>query len=199
MAKKNFYAIKAGHQTGIFNSWDECKRLVEGYPNAKYKGFSTLKAAQNYMNDSQEVCVNEDDYVVAYVDGSFDAENMIYSYGCVVILPDGTMYEFSGNGNNQENAKLRNVTGEMLGAMFATKYAMKQGYKGIDIRYDYAGIEQWVVGNWKAKTKLTRKYANAMKEWSKDIDIAFTKVTAHTNVMYNERADQLAKAALKKV
>lgn len=199
MAKKNFYAIKAGHQTGIFNSWDECKRLVEGYPNAKYKGFSTLKEAQNYMNESQEVCVNEDDYVVAYVDGSFDAENMIYSYGCVVILPDGTMHEFSGNGNNQENAKLRNVTGEMLGAMFATKYAMKQGYKGIDIRYDYAGIEQWVVGNWKAKTKLTRKYANAMKEWSKDIDIAFTKVTAHTNVMYNERADQLAKAALKKV
>lgn len=199
MAKKNFYAIKAGHQTGIFNSWDECKRLVEGYPNAKYKGFSTLKEAQNYMNDSQEMCVNEDDYVVAYVDGSFDAENMIYSYGCVVILPDGTMHEFSGNGNNQENAKLRNVTGEMLGAMFATGYAIKQGYKGIDIRYDYAGIEQWVVGNWKAKTKLTRKYTNAMREWSKDIDIAFTKVTAHTNVMYNERADQLAKAALKKV
>lgn len=199
MAKKNFYAIKAGHQTGIFNSWDECKRLVEGYPNAKYKGFSTLKEAQNYMNDSQEMCVNEDDYVVAYVDGSFDAENMIYSYGCVVILPDGTMHEFSGNGNNQENAKLRNVTGEMLGAMFATRYAIKQGYKGIDIRYDYAGIEQWVVGNWKAKTKLTRKYTNAMREWSKDIDIAFTKVTAHTNVMYNERADQLAKAALKKV
>lgn len=199
MAKKNFYAIKAGHQTGIFNSWDECKRLVEGYPNAKYKGFSTLKEAQNYMNDSQEMCINEDDYVVAYVDGSFDAENMIYSYGCVVILPDGTIHEFSGNGNNQENAKLRNVTGEMLGAMFATRYAMKQGYKGIDIRYDYAGIEQWVVGNWKAKTKLTRKYTNAMKEWSKDIDIAFTKVTAHTNVMYNERADQLAKAALKKV
>lgn len=199
MAKKNFYAIKAGHQTGIFSSWDECKRLVEGYPNAKYKGFSTLKEAQNYMNDSQEVCIDENDYVVAYVDGSFDAENMIYSYGCVVILPDGTVHEFSGNGNNQENAKLRNVTGEMLGAMFATKYAMKQGYKGIDIRYDYAGIEQWVVGNWKAKTKLTRKYTNAMKEWSKDIDIAFTKVTAHTNVMYNERADQLAKAALKKV
>lgn len=199
MAKKNFYAIKAGHQTGIFNSWDECKRLVEGYPNAKYKGFSTLKEAQNYMKDSQEVCANGDDYVVAYVDGSFDAENMIYSYGCVVILPDGTVHEFSGNGNNQENAKLRNVTGEMLGAMFATRYAMKQGYKGIDIRYDYAGIEQWVVGSWKAKTKLTRKYTNAMKEWSKDIDIAFTKVTAHTNVMYNERADQLAKAALKKV
>lgn len=199
MAKKNFYAIKVGHQTGIFTSWDECKRLVEGYPNAKYKGFSTLKEAQNYMKDSQEVCVNGDDYVVAYVDGSFDAENMIYSYGCVVILPDGTVHEFSGNGNNQENAKLRNVTGEMLGAMFATRYAMKQGYKGIDIRYDYAGIEQWVVGNWKAKTKLTRKYTNTMKEWSKDIDIAFTKVTAHTNVMYNERADQLAKAALKKV
>lgn len=76
---------------------------------------------------------------------------------------------------------------------------MKQGYQCIDIHYDYAGIEQWVAGNWKAKTKLTRKYANAMKEWGKDIDIIFTKVAAHTNVMYNERADQLAKVALKKI
>lgn len=198
MAKKRFYAIKAGYQTGIFNSWEECKELVTGYPNAKYKGFSTMKEAQDYMNDAQSICTSKDDCIVAYVDGSFDAENMVYSYGCVIILPDGTTQEFAGNGNNQENAKLRNVTGEMLGAMFATKYAMKQGYQCIDIHYDYAGIEQWVAGNWKAKTKLTRKYANAMKEWSKDIDIIFTKVAAHTNVMYNERADQLAKAALKK-
>lgn len=198
MAKKNYYAVKDGYKKGIFNSWEECRKLVTGYPNAQYKGFSTLEEAENYMNNAQNICENKSDCVVAYVDGSFDAKSMVYSYGCAIILPDGTVQEFSGNGNNKENAKLRNVTGEMLGAMVATKYAIKQGYKYIDICYDYSGIEQWVVGNWKAKTKLTREYANAMREWSREINIDFTKVEAHTNVMYNERADQLAKEALKK-
>lgn len=199
MAKKNFYAVKAGHKTGIFNSWDECKALVTGYPNANYKGFSTLAKAEDYMNDVQDTNAGTDGCIIAYVDGSFDAANMVYSYGCVIIFPDGTTQEFSGNGNNKENAKLHNVTGEMLGAMVATKYAMKQGYKSIDIHYDYAGIEKWVVGAWKAKTALTRKYTDAMRSWGKSINISFTKVAAHTNVLYNERADQLAKAALKNI
>ena len=84
---------------------------------------------------------------------------------------------------------MRNVTGEMLGAMHAVKYAIESGYKAIEIRYDYAGIEQWVTGNWKAKNELTKKYVNAMKAWKKSIKISFTKVAAHTNVEYNERAD----------
>ena len=199
MAKKRYYAVKSGLKTGIFNSWDECKKLVSGYPNAEYKGFSTLEEAKNYMNNVKEVIEHNDNSVIAYVDGSFDSTRMIYSYGCVIINPDNTIQEFSGNGNNKENAKLRNVTGEMLGAMHAVKYAIESGYKAIEIRYDYAGIEQWVTGNWKAKNELTKKYVNAMKAWKKSIKISFTKVAAHTNVEYNERADQLAKAALKNI
>lgn len=198
MAKKRYYAVKSGLKIGIFNSWDECKKLVSGYPNAEYKGFSTLEEAKNYMNNVKEVIEHNDNSVIAYVDGSFDSTRMIYSYGCVIINPDNTIQEFSGNGNNKENAKLRNVTGEMLGAMHAVKYAIESGYKAIEIRYDYAGIEQWVTGNWKAKNELTKKYVNAMKAWKKSIKISFTKVAAHTNVEYNERADQLAKSALKK-
>lgn len=198
MAKKRYYAVKFGLKTGIFNSWDECKKLVSGYPNAEYKGFSTLEEAKNYMNNVKEVIEHNNNSVIAYVDGSFDSTRMIYSYGCVIINPDNTIQEFSGNGNNKENAKLRNVTGEMLGAMHAVKYAIESGYKAIEIRYDYAGIEQWVTGNWKAKNELTKKYVNAMKAWKKSIKISFTKVAAHTNVEYNERADQLAKSALKK-
>ena len=199
MAKKRYYAVVSGRRTGIFNSWDDCKDFVTGYPNTKYKGFCTLKEAENYMNNIEETVECSDDSLIAYVDGSFDADNMIYAYGCVLILPDGSIKEFNGNGNNQENAKLRNVTGEMLGAMHSVKYAIDNGYKSIDIRYDYAGIECWVTGVWSAKNELTRKYAATMKKWSKNISIHFTKVAAHTNVEYNERADQLAKAALKNI
>ena len=91
---------------------------------------------------------------------------------------------------------MRNVPGEMLGAMYAVKCAMAGGYQSLEIRYDYEGIEKWVTGVWRTKTELTRKYALAMREWGKNLNLCFTKVAAHTNVYYNELADKMAKRGL---
>ena len=44
--------------------------------------------------------------------------------------------------------------------------------------------------------ELTQKYALSMQMWQAQIQMSFTKVTAHSNVYYNEMADQLAKQAL---
>ena len=32
-----FYAVRKGKVPGIYNSWDACKRMVDGYPGAIYK------------------------------------------------------------------------------------------------------------------------------------------------------------------
>lgn len=48
MAKK-YYAVKVGLTTGIFETWEECKASVEGYPGALYKSFKTLAEAHAYM------------------------------------------------------------------------------------------------------------------------------------------------------
>lgn len=202
MAKKksNFYAVKAGVKPGIYSSWDDCKAQVEGYKGCQYKGFRTKREAEDYMADKPSVfepiardtssCHTD---ITIYVDGSFDADNGVYGYGCVVLLPDGTVEKFYGAANNSAPARLRNVAGEMLAAMYAVRYAMKHGYQSVKICYDYAGIESWATGVWKTNNELTAKYANAMKKWSRDIEISFCKVAAHTNVKYNELADQLAK------
>lgn len=42
MAKK-VYAVAVGRRKGIFTDWSACKRSVNGYPNARYKGFETEK------------------------------------------------------------------------------------------------------------------------------------------------------------
>jgi ribonuclease HI len=41
-----YYVVWDGHQTGIFDSWDKCKKQVDGYAAAKYKGFATLDEAK---------------------------------------------------------------------------------------------------------------------------------------------------------
>lgn len=222
MAAKKCYAVRKGKTVGIFSTWDECKASVDGYPGAEYKGFATLEEAGVYLRDGG-VTVAEDSQLqgdeigseskkqmvarkslecppsgclLAYVDGSYDDSIKKYAFGCVFITEAGDIYTEYGNGDNPQSLQHRNVTGEMLGAMYAVKTAMLNGYKKIEIRYDYEGIEKWVTGQWRSKTELTQKYAASMREWSKSIRIHFTKVVAHSNVTYNELADRKAKQGL---
>ena len=136
--------------------------------------------------------------ITAYVDGSFNVETHTYAYGCVIIKPDDETITLSGSDNNPEVAIIRNVAGEMLGAMNAVKWAKKEGYSEIEICYDYSGIEMWATGKWKAKNKYTKGYADYMRTSAEKIKITYTKVEAHTGVKYNEMADRLARAALDK-
>lgn len=141
--------------------------------------------------------VPEEGTLLAYVDGSFDASLKKYAFGCVFLLPDGQIRTEYGNGDNEQSLQHRNVTGEMLGAMFAVRTAMLSGFSKVEIRYDYEGIEKWVTGAWRSKTELTRKYAMSMRQWGGSIEIRFTKVAAHSNVYYNELADKMAKTGLR--
>lgn len=201
MAKKNFYAVKNGIKPGIYNSWKECKPQVDGFKGAVYKGFNTKREAEAYLS-GDSAALNEAGEpkaeVAIYVDGSFDEQFGVYGYGYVALFKDGNVEKYYGAGNNRDTARLRNVAGEMLAAMNAVRYAINNNFKSVLICYDYAGIELWATGGWKAKNELTSRYAKAMKEWSDSIEIRFQKIAAHTGVEYNEVADQLAKFAIDK-
>lgn len=201
MAGKKYYAVKKGTVTGVFNTWTECRDSVEGYPGAEYKSFASQKEAEAFLGVAEETEglreLPDEGWLLAYVDGSYDDSLKKYSFGCVFLLPDGHIYTQYGNGDREQSLQHRNVTGEMLGAMYAVKTAMLNGFRGIEICYDYQGIEKWVTGEWRSKTELTRKYAQAMGDWGKSIEIRFRKVAAHTNIEYNELADRLAKNGLR--
>lgn len=216
MAAKKYYAVKKGKITGVFTSWEECRDSVEGYSGAEYKGFALRREAEAYLgltdsgNDKKTAKrsaekgsgsaakdeIPEERTLLAYVDGSYDDSLKKYAFGCVFILPDGKVYTEYGNGDNEQSLQHRNVTGEMLGAMYAVKTAMFNNYSRLEIRYDYQGIEKWVTGEWRSRTELTQKYAHAMREWGKSIELRFFKVAAHSNVYYNELADKMAKTGL---
>ena len=44
--KQKFYVVWKGHKTGIFNSWEDCKKQVEGFVGAQYKSFRDQVAAK---------------------------------------------------------------------------------------------------------------------------------------------------------
>ena len=40
MAKKKYYVVWKGKETGVFSSWDKAKKLVQGFDGAQYKAFA---------------------------------------------------------------------------------------------------------------------------------------------------------------
>ena len=193
VVKKKFYAVKKGFKTGIFSSWDECKKQTQGFKGALFKGFVMLEEARAYLEGSGESLADEtlDERYYIYVDGSYI--NGKYSWGMAIYRFGQLVDTFNGVGTSKEASELHNVAGEIQGAIEATKWANAHGEK-IVICHDYIGLSEWACGRWKANKELTKAYAEFMKPYL-DL-ISFKKVSGHTGVAGNELADKLAKKAL---
>ncbi len=46
MPKQKFYVVWEGHKPGIYKTWEECKKQVNGFPQAQYKSFDSMAAAE---------------------------------------------------------------------------------------------------------------------------------------------------------
>jgi ribonuclease HI len=196
MAKIKYYGVRVGRTPGVYQSWEECKKQVDQFPGAIYKSFQSEKEAQAFVNE--EVAEPKDTIrgVVAYVDGSVGSEiGSEYSYG-VVILNGSDEYHISGKGNNPNMVSMRNVAGEIMGAMKAMQYAKLNGIKEITIVHDYQGIASWAKGEWKCNLDATKAYKDFYQKMSKHVKISFQKVKGHSGDYYNDLVDALAKRAL---
>lgn len=52
--QNNFYVVWVGNIPGIYKSWKDCELQINGYPNAKYKGFKTIEAAKTAYEEGYE-------------------------------------------------------------------------------------------------------------------------------------------------
>lgn len=190
---KKYYAVKAGKVPGIYRDWDSCKAQVHGFKGAMYKSFKTEEEALAYMGDVAEEKDDVSYDAVAYVDGSYRHEDRSYSYGVSMAWEDGSWEDscrFTG-----DEAAMRNVAGEILGATVAMKKALALGFSTMKLCYDYAGIEHWAKGEWKCNKKGTIEYKAFYDSVKDRLAVTFVKIEAHTGVEGNERADALAKEA----
>ncbi|WP_288480466.1 ribonuclease H family protein [uncultured Clostridium sp.] len=206
-----FYSVYKGKsgEPKIFTSWDECKKEVIGFKGAIYKSFKTREEAEQFIllnvNSSsgvkKDVSLKEESFIAdegltAYVDGSFSLEKKNYSYGMVCIENGEVVFTDNGVGTDKNAISLRNVSGEVNGAMKAVEYAIENNFNQITIVFDYQGIESWALGTWKRNNDITKNYNEFMQEKMKEIKINFKKVKGHSGDKFNDMADKLAKEAL---
>ena len=221
MAKKKYYGVKVGKTPGVYLTWEECKNQVDGYSGAMYKSFPTLAEAEEFAGvhgamaapgsvvpgfskcgaaefelqpGEKEELEFPPGGAVAYVDGSYNAATGEYSCG-VVFLYEGKEIHIAQKGESEELAAMRNVAGEILGAELAMRKAVEMKIPSLNIYHDYQGIASWCLGEWKTNKEGTIAYKRYYDSLKGQIDISFRKVKGHSGDVWNDRADELARAA----
>lgn len=207
---KKVYAIQYGFdfnnnkkiENEIVNTWAECLKYVKGVKGAKYKSFENLEDAKAYLNEGNRMLKKCDntypkDCLHIYVDGSYNAGSNKYSYGVVVVRNDIIEYIESGSGNGNSQNNIRQIAGELEGAVKALEYAVSKNEKKIVLFHDYEGIAHHATGAWQRKETSSEEYYNKMQKlMNTGIDVIFVKVDSHTGDLFNELVDEKCKECL---
>ena len=186
---------------------------MTGAKGVRYKSFPTREEALSFIQlhgedlpgekkaakkeepvraEHQEA--HQEDQVIIYVDGSYELSTKRYAYGLVVVHKGEETYS-ECEARKGEYSSMRNVAGEVLGAMKAMTYAREKGYRNLVLYFDYQGIESWALGTWKRNNELTQGYHAFYQSMKKDLNVKFRKVKGHSGDRFNDRADELAKKA----
>ncbi|OPJ61693.1 viroplasmin family protein [Clostridium chromiireducens] len=210
MAKK-IYAIQSGFDFNnnrsieniMVDTWAECLTYVKGVKGAKYKSFESIDEAKAYLNEGNRMLKKSDekypkDCIHAYVDGSYNSSDGRYSYGVVCVNNNVVEYiESNAEKNLSGGRDIRQIAGELKGAVKAVEYAIENGQKKIVVFHDYEGIAHHATGAWGRKEESSIEYYNKMQELMKSgIEIIFVKVDSHTGDLFNELVDEKCKECL---
>jgi viroplasmin and RNaseH domain-containing protein len=207
---KKVYAIKEGFnsstnqkiQNEIVGTWAECLKYVKGVKGAKYKSFEDINDAKKFLQDAGNVFKKTDDNfpkdcLHVYVDGSYNSTTEEYSYGMVAVKNDVVLHIESNSGKSSSEKNIRQIAGELEGAVKGCEYAVRCGEKKVVIFHDYVGICYHATGFWDRKEESSKEYYKKMQNlMSNGIEVMFVKVDSHTGDLFNELVDEKCKEKL---
>ena len=164
MSKKiKYYVVWEGYEPGIYTSWEECKKYIANYPNAKYKSFKTLVEAKSAFNmgyfgyKKQEgqinpAYLNEIDFNSIAVDAACSGNPGKMEYQGVVTKTKQVLFKKGPFLNGTNNV------GEFLALVHALAFVKEKNYN-ISIYSDSKIAISWVRQK-KCKTKLQPNNSN---------------------------------------
>jgi ribonuclease HI len=164
------------------------------------QGRRSTKAADNRKKVKPAETVNHPaDVLCCYVDGSFNEMLPNYGYGLVCVCNGEIVHSAGGAGRNGEAISMRQIAGELLGAMQGLLFALRAGYEKVVILHDYLGVANHATGAWKRTNPFSVTYYKWMQDFfaaHPSLCVSFEKVPAHSGLLYNELADVLAKRSV---
>ncbi len=169
MGKKKFYTVWRGNQTGVFNSWDACRKAVEGFQGAIYKSFPDEEQAWSAYEGNYADYIGKDKHVSSLskeelsalgnpimdsisVDAACNSKTGRMEYQGVETQSGARLFRmgpFAGGSNN---------IGEFLAIVHALAWCKKHNFIR-PIYTDSKTAMSWV-RNKKARTKVEKRREN---------------------------------------
>jgi len=221
MPPKKFYAVAKGRKPGIYNNWPAAQSQIEGFPGAVYKGFPSIKEAEEWIkspgfsktasgpnnNNKWSESANttpKTGEVTIYTDGGSSGNPGPGGYGIVQVYGEERK-EMSGGFRLTTNNRM-----ELMGVIVALRNLEHKNLPVsifTDSSYVVNGItkgwaKNWRKNNWIKSDKTTAKNPDLWGELLDLIEplkITFNWVKGHAGNPLNERCDVLAVTAAKGV
>lgn len=163
MAKKQkYYVVWEGRRIGVYNNWDDCKKQIDGFTDAKYKSFETLDLAESAFNNNPENFIGQEKKVLLNyeqklrlgyptnkaicVDAACNGKTGEVEYKGVIIPTNETIFLMGPYANGTNNI------GEYLALVHALSYCKKNNLD-IAVYTDSVTALAWLRAK-KSKTTL---------------------------------------------
>ena len=213
---KKIYAVAKGRQTGLFTTWAECAKSVNGFVNAKYKGFADTDSARAWLAENlvnipanavspkhsvAETKDNDEDAAdfIVYTDGSCLKNPGAGGWATVIIdKATGEITEMSDGEKLTTNNRM-----EMSAAINALErtpeganillYTDSQYLKNAFTKY---WLRNWKRNGWKTsagEAVKNRELWQKLDKLTAARQIKFRWVKGHAGNKFNERCDELAR------
>ena len=98
MNNDNYYVVRKGHNIGIFKTWGECKKSVEGYKNPIFRKFPTFEEAKDFLKNGKKnnnIIENSDKPV---------KNNKIENSDKIIKLSNNKLKQSQSNGKSNEKS-----------------------------------------------------------------------------------------------
>lgn len=217
MEQRNVYAVHKGRQTGLFFTWEECKKQVHEFEGARYKKFKNISVANEFvktgiLEKKEKKKKNKGppeeerffrvpspwkldetkENLVIYVDGSVMEPNGIPMGGY------GIWFGIDDKRNVKEKFPLPNHTPnrcEIMASRRAIEIVNRGGYLDKDAELVIATDSLYVINAMKKKNRWLKNSGllHSLYELTQTRIVSFLYVPAHSGIVGNEGADQLAK------
>lgn len=174
MAKNKFYVVWVGRRPGIYSDWNTCKKEIEEFKGAKYKGFPDRMSAETAFRQGPEAYWGKD--VAPMMDLSSATEKPVSPCFAVDAACSGNPGKMEYQGvyvdfstqpaarkqmfKSQVFPNATNNIGEFLAIVHALALQKKNGWK-YPIYSDSVNAQLWIRQK-KCKTKLP---SNAKNEY----------------------------------
>ncbi|MFZ3074239.1 MAG: viroplasmin family protein [Minisyncoccales bacterium] len=133
MAKKKFYAYKAGDEKGVTDNWNECAEIVGGQSGAKYKSFESEDEARRWLEAGADYAIKH----IALEPGIYFDAGTGGGNGVEINVSDqrghGLLHrvlsesELSPKGHYSLKNNATNNYGELLACKYALQIALETG------------------------------------------------------------------------